>query len=87
MKRYDEYDKDAYFQLRDKMIRRLPEPERSVFQYFRKIERRNLADHGKLVINGKSPIQETAEYFMLDVSETKKICLRATNMIKDLLRN
>lgn len=74
--------KEEYFQKRDRMIKSLPEPERSVYGYFREVETTNLSEHGKLVVDGKTPIEVTADHFNLDVTETKRICLRAVNKLK-----
>ncbi|MBU9713113.1 hypothetical protein [Evansella tamaricis] len=80
----DQYEKDAYFELRDKLIKRLPEPEKSVYSHFRKLEKENLKKQGRLIVNGRSAIESTAEHFMMEISEVKAICLRATNQLKEL---
>lgn len=79
-----EYEKDAYFERRDQLIKRLPEPEKSVYGHFRQVETSNLRDYGKLLVEGKSPIQLTAEHFMMSIEETKQICLSATSKLKEL---
>ncbi len=81
-----DYDKDAYFERRDQLIKRLPEPEKSVFGYFRQVEMSNLRDYGKLLVNGKSPVDLTAEHFMMSVVETKQVCLSATTKLNELVK-
>ncbi|MBU9720639.1 MULTISPECIES: hypothetical protein [Bacillaceae] len=81
----DNYEKDAYFERKDKLIRRLPEPEKSVYRYFREAEINNLQEHGRLIVNGKSPIKQTADHFMMETQDVKKILLSATNQLKELM--
>ncbi|MDQ0256807.1 hypothetical protein J2S74_004229 [Evansella vedderi] len=76
-------NKDTYFQKRDRLIKSLPEPERSVYGYFRQVEKANLEEHGKLVVNGKTPMDLTAEHFNMELQETKQCCLRAVNILKE----
>ncbi|MFA9555768.1 hypothetical protein ACERII_00470 [Evansella sp. AB-rgal1] len=80
------YEKDFYFEQRDKLIKKLPEPEKSVFLYFRKVEKAHLEQHGRLIVNGKTPIKVTAEHFMMSEGETKKVCLRATILLKEMMQ-
>lgn len=82
-----EYEKDAYFEMRDKLIRSLPEPEKSIYNYFRMTEKKNMMSHGRLVVDGVSPIEKTAEHFMMDVAEVKKICLMAINKINRMMNH
>lgn len=72
------YDKDFYFELKDRLIKKLPEPEKSIYAYFRQVEKSNLREAGKLVINGKTPVQSTADHFMMEEEEIKKICRQAS---------
>lgn len=80
-------EKDGYFQFKDKLIKSLPEPERSVYTFFRQTEERNLKESGRLIVNGKSPVELTAEHFKLSRKETNDICLSASLKLKDMARN
>lgn len=77
-------DKDYYFELRDKLIKRLPEPEKSIYSHFRQVEKTNLHRNGRLIVDGKSPTQLTADHFMMEEEEIKKTCLNAIRLLKNL---
>ncbi|WP_416150498.1 hypothetical protein ACM26V_05870 [Salipaludibacillus sp. HK11] len=83
----DHFNKDSYFEQRDQLIKRLPEPEKSVFRYFREVEESNLRQYGRLTVHQRTPIMITAEHFMMTEEETKQICLSASNKLKVLFRN
>ncbi|PYZ95090.1 hypothetical protein CR194_06135 [Salipaludibacillus keqinensis] len=80
------YEKEAYFELRDKLIKRLPEPEKSVYRYFRGIEKTNLERTGRLVVDGKTPVESTAEHFQMTIEETKDVCRSASLKLQELAR-
>lgn len=82
----NDYEKNAYFERRDQLIKRLPEPEKSVYGHFRQVETTNLREYGKLLVRGKSPTELTAEHFMMSIEETKQICLSATSKLSELIK-
>lgn len=79
------YDKNAYFEKRDKLMKSLPEPEKSVYQYFRMVEKKNMLQYGKLIVDGISPLEVTAEHFNLEIEEVRQICLRALKKLNDMM--
>ncbi|WP_280770910.1 hypothetical protein [Salipaludibacillus daqingensis] len=79
-----DYEKDAYFERRDQLIKKLSEPEKSIYGYFRQVEKSNMKEYGKLIVDGKSPIAFTADHFMMSTEEIKQVCLSATTKLNEL---
>lgn len=80
-------EKEEYFKSRDKWMNSLPEPEKSIYKYFRLVEKSNLNMHGRLIVDGKSPVQTTAEHFKLTEAEVRKVCLHAVHLLKAYSQN
>lgn len=78
---------DNYFKLKDDLIPLLPEPERKIYKQFRLVEQEFSKFHGKLVVNGRNAIQETASRLNINEQDVKLYVLSASKKLQRMLND